>query len=57
MRINPQLDQAWFLQGLTLLNAFQRYEEALPYFMEAARLGLKEANEPLVLCQSVLSRR
>jgi tetratricopeptide (TPR) repeat protein len=57
MRINPQLGQAWFLQGLTLLNAFQRYEEALPYFMEAARLGVKEANEPLVLCQSVLSRR
>jgi tetratricopeptide (TPR) repeat protein len=57
MRINPHLDQAWFLQGLTLMNAFQRYEEALPYFVEAARLGLREAKEPLVLCQGVLSRR
>jgi tetratricopeptide (TPR) repeat protein len=56
-QINPQLDRAWFLRGMTLMNAFQRYEEALPYFEEAARLGLKEASEQAAFCQTALSRR
>jgi tetratricopeptide (TPR) repeat protein len=57
IEINPLLDQAWFLRGLTLMKAFQRYEDALPNFLEAARLGLKEAKESAALCQSALSRR
>ncbi len=57
IQINPKLDQAWFLRGMTLVNVFHRYEEALPFFAEAARLGLKEALEPLAACQSVLSGR
>ena len=57
IQINPKLDQAWFLRGLTLINVFHRYDEALPYFAEAARLGSKEANTPLALCQAALSRR
>ena len=57
VQINPHLDRAWFLRGLTLMNVFQRYEEALPYLVEAARLGLKEASELAAMCQTALSRR
>ena len=57
IQINPQLGQAWYLRGLTLMNAFQRYEEAIPFLAEAVRLGWKEANEPLMQCQASVSRR
>ena len=57
IQINPKLDQAWLLRGLTLMNVFQRYEEALPCLVEAARLGSKQASEQLALCQTVLRGR
>jgi len=56
LEINPQLQQAWFLRGLTLVNAFQRYREALPYFEQAERLGSKEAKEGLALCNRALGK-
>ena len=57
IQLNPRLGQAWHLRGLTLMNAYQRYEEAIPFFAEAVRLGWKEAREPLQLCHSTLSKR
>jgi tetratricopeptide (TPR) repeat protein len=57
IQINPRVGQTWYLRGLTLMNAFQRFEEAMPFFKEAARLGSKEASEQLVLCQTALSGR
>jgi tetratricopeptide (TPR) repeat protein len=57
LQLNPAQAQAWYLRGLTLMNAFQRFEEAIPFLAEAARLGWKEASEPLMMCQSAMSRR
>ncbi len=56
LQINPQLQQAWFLRGLTLVNVFQDYREARPYFEEAERLGSHEAKEALALCNRALAK-
>jgi tetratricopeptide (TPR) repeat protein len=57
VQINPKLGQAWLLGGLTLMNAYHRYEEAIPYFVQAERLGVAEARQPLATCQNELVRR
>ena len=56
IELNPRLDHAWFLRGMTLMNVLHRYREAVPYLEEAQRLGSKEANKLLAMCQSAVGR-
>ena len=55
LELNPQDEQAWFLSGMTMMNAFQQYREAVPYLEEAERLGVKEAKEALAFCMRVIA--
>ena len=57
LEINPCLEQAWYLRGMTLVNVFQSYREAVPYFEQAERLGLKEASRALTACQEAVARK
>lgn len=52
--LNPQLEHAWFNKGVTLVNAFQRYAEALTCFETAVRLGYTQAEDGIALCRSEL---
>jgi len=56
LALNPRLEQGWFNKGVTLVNAFQRYAEALPCFVEAERLGNTQAAEGIALCQQALGK-
>lgn len=56
IEFNPRLDQAWFLRGLTLMNVFHRYQEAIPYLQEAERLGSKEASQMLAMYQNAIAK-
>jgi tetratricopeptide (TPR) repeat protein len=57
LEINPRMERAWFLRGMTLVNELQSYREAVPCFEQAERLGSKEAKEALALCQGALARQ
>ena len=54
--LNPNLEPAWFNKSVTLVNAFQRYIEALPRFQEAERLGYAPAAEGVALYQQTLEQ-
>jgi tetratricopeptide (TPR) repeat protein len=56
LALNPRLEQGWFNKGVTLVNAFQRYAEALPCFTEAERLGNTQAADGIALCQQALGK-
>ena len=56
LTLDPTLEQAWFNKGVTLVNAFQRYAEALPCFEAAERLGNPQAAEGVALCQQELGQ-
>ena len=56
LTVDPNLEQAWFNKGVTLVNAFQRYAEALPCFEAAERLGNPQAAEGVALCQQELGQ-
>ena len=56
LTVNPNLEQAWFNKGVTLVNAFQRYAEALPCFEAAERLGNPQAAAGVALCQQELGQ-
>jgi len=51
LALNTNLEPSWFNKSVTLVNAFQRYTEALPCFQEAERLGYAPAAEGVALCQ------
>lgn len=55
MGLSPSLAQAWYYKAATLVNGFQRYGDALPYFEEAQRLGSKEAAQGIELCRKMMS--
>ncbi len=57
LSINPGLEQAWLYKGSALVNGFQRYREALAYFGEAERLGMREAEQGLALCRQKLGEQ
>lgn len=54
LALNPLMEPGWFNKGVTLVNAFQRYAEALACFTEAERLGNTQAAGGIVLCQQAL---
>ena len=56
LALNPRLEQGWFNKGVILVNAFQRYAEALPCFAEAERLGNTQAAEGIAMCQQALGK-
>jgi serine/threonine protein kinase len=56
IEINRGLEQAWLLAGMTRVNAFQQVREAVPYFLEAERLGSKEAKEALLFCHNFVGK-
>jgi tetratricopeptide (TPR) repeat protein len=56
IQLNPRLEQAWYLRGMTLMTVFQRVQDAVPCFMEAKRLGSKEATQALEMCKEVLKQ-
>jgi tetratricopeptide (TPR) repeat protein len=56
LSLDPNLAPAWFNQGVTLVNAFQRYAEALACFEAAERLGDAQASEGVALCQQALGK-
>jgi tetratricopeptide (TPR) repeat protein len=56
IEINRSLEQAWLLRGTTLVNAFHRYGEAVPYFEEAERLGSRDATHALALCRTAVGK-
>lgn len=56
LALDPNLEQAWFNKGVTLVNAFQRYAEALPCFEAAERLGNAQAAAGVALCRQALGQ-
>ena len=57
LALNPKQEQAWFNKGVTLVNAFQRYAEALACFEASERLGYAPAAEGVALCQQELEQQ
>jgi tetratricopeptide (TPR) repeat protein len=55
VELAPNLGAAWYYKAATLVNGFQRYGDALPYFEEAHRLGQKEAADGVALCRKALA--
>jgi tetratricopeptide (TPR) repeat protein len=57
LEIEPGLAQAWMLRGSTLVNGFHQFQEAIPYFEQAERLGSAEAKQALAVCQNAAVKR
>jgi tetratricopeptide (TPR) repeat protein len=56
LALDPTLAPAWFNKGVTLVNAFQRYAEALACFEVAERLGYTPAADGMALCRQALGQ-
>jgi len=54
IKLNLHYAEAWFNKGSLLVDIFQSYREALPYFEEAQRLGLPQAGQGIALCRQML---
>ncbi len=52
----PQLEQAWFLTAVTMVNVFGQYREAIPYLEEAERLGAPLASQVLAACREAVQQ-
>lgn len=57
LALNPLSEQAWFNKGVLLAQHFERYQEALPCFEEAHRLGHSQAADGIATCRQALGQK
>lgn len=56
IELEPEMESAWFNKGVTLVNALQRYAEALECFTAAQRFGSTQAADGIAICHQALGK-